>query len=247
MIQDISFPYLRHMIAYSRLVGRVWGLRCHQANPRQSGSQKDAGFLDYQIQTWSSSVQAWAEGSASENKFKASHILLQLRRNQALLVLKQVSKATTSSRPVRDDLLIAQETIQLLRNLHAEGTVYKSQQVSFHLFLVSALGTIFSAVMEDPIFHGPVCRPSFYTGLDLISCCSPKLSASPRLAALVDRVWVVYRQRQFFASDHSLPALQDARLITRFLSTVFEDLVCPSPTAHSPDVLDCCVLPTFET
>ncbi|KAH8697942.1 hypothetical protein BGW36DRAFT_427876 [Talaromyces proteolyticus] len=206
-VPQSSFSYLRVMIAYSRITGKIWST---MARDKKSWASKEASFLNYQIQTWFNAIPSefkWEQDKLktgieiSDNPGPRSSnmliVLLHLRWNQARLLLSLATLETVgfTDQPVS----IAEETILLLRNFHMQSATCRLQQTSLSFFVISALEAIFLSILEDPETYGPRCRSSFYSALDLIRCCSHKLIAVPRLWNMVNRVRKdVTRQRLEF-------------------------------------------------
>lgn len=76
---------------------------------------------------------------------------------------------------------IAKDTVRTLTQLNRGSDIYRTQQVCFNYFIVSALGALFLAVAHAPLDFSRQVRDEFYMALDLIKGFSTKSYVSQRL------------------------------------------------------------------
>lgn len=75
----------------------------------------------------------------------------------------------------------AKDTIRVLARLNETSDIYRSQQVCFNYFLISALAVLFLAVSHAPAEFNSQVRDEFYMALDLVKGFSTKSYISQRL------------------------------------------------------------------
>jgi hypothetical protein len=63
---------------------------------------------------------------------------------------------------------MAKDSIRFITQLHASSDIYKTQQVVYNWFLVSALMALFLAVAQMPSQYSTTCREEFYMALELV-------------------------------------------------------------------------------
>lgn len=76
---------------------------------------------------------------------------------------------------------VAKDTIRVLTRLNQTSDIYRSQQVCFNYFLISALAVLFLAVSHAPVEFNRQVRDEFYMALDLVKGFSTKSYISKRL------------------------------------------------------------------
>ncbi|KAI9767233.1 MAG: hypothetical protein M1840_005833 [Geoglossum simile] len=194
---DISTPYLKAMVAYSRLGSKVWKTVASFDNSPNDAKHSDIGYLDYQILQWHKMIPDELQLLNSENvdgnqshSIRRLRVLLYLRANQMrILIYRPVLHSTTS---ILEDLSRAQTVINLAKNsirvlttLNQSSDIYRKQQVCFNYFLVSALAVLFLAVSHAPAQFSSFCRDEFYMALDLVKGFSTKSYASRRLWRII--------------------------------------------------------------
>ncbi|KAI9782940.1 MAG: hypothetical protein M1839_004415 [Geoglossum umbratile] len=191
---DTSTPYLKAMVAYSRLGSKVWKSVAGFDNTPNDVKHSDIGYLDYQILQWYKMIPDELQLLNPENNVDGSEsrsmrrlrVLLYLRANQMrILIYRPVLHSTTS---ILENLSRAQTVINLAKNsirvlttLNQTTDIYRKQQVCFNYFLVSALAVLFLAVSHAPAQFSSLCRDEFYMALDLVKGFSIKSYASRRL------------------------------------------------------------------
>ena len=76
---------------------------------------------------------------------------------------------------------VAKDTIRVLTRLNQTSDIYRTQQVCFNYFLISALAVLFLAVAHAPVEFSRQVRDEFYMALDLVKGFSTKSYVSKRL------------------------------------------------------------------
>ncbi|KAH0565928.1 hypothetical protein GP486_000681 [Trichoglossum hirsutum] len=191
---DSSTPYLKAMVAYSRIGSKVWKSVAGFGNVTEDINTDDIGYLDYQILQWQKTIPDELQLLHPENNVEGneSHsmrrlrVLLYLSANQMrILIYRPILHSTAR---IMENLSIAQTVLGLAKNsirvlttLNQTTNIYRSQQVSFNYFLVSALAVLFLAVSHTPAQFSSLCRDEFYMALDLVKGFSTKSHASRRL------------------------------------------------------------------
>jgi hypothetical protein len=189
----MSVPYLDVMIAYSRIGSKVWrSVSSFSPAPIASLNTEEVGFIDYQILQWQKTVPPELQlptSSSAPAPSRGIHrlqILLYLRANQMrILVYRPVLNSANS---IQENLHyagivveLARDTIRALTHLNQTTDIYRTQQVCFNYFLVSALAVIFLASCHAPVHFSSTCREEFYMALDLVKGFSSKSFVSKRL------------------------------------------------------------------
>lgn len=80
---------------------------------------------------------------------------------------------------------IAKDTIRVLRHINNTTDIYRTQQMMFNHFLLSAMAVIFLAVSHSPGVFAESCREEFYMALDLVRGLSKDSIVSRRLWRMV--------------------------------------------------------------
>ncbi|TVY35865.1 putative transcriptional regulatory protein [Lachnellula occidentalis] len=190
---DIPIPYLKVMIAYSRIGSKVWRSVCSfSPTPSPPLNVEEIGYLDYQILQWQKSIPPELQlptTSSPQTSSRAIHrlqIILYLRANQMRILIYRPVLHTASS--IQENLAyahtvveLAKDTIRALTHLNQTTDIYRCQQVCFNYFLTSAIGVIFLASCHAPVHFSSICRDEFYMALDLVKGFSNKSFVSKRL------------------------------------------------------------------
>ncbi|KAF9640074.1 Casein kinase II regulatory subunit [Lasiodiplodia theobromae] len=192
---DDATPYLNCMVTYSNIGSRVWKSVANSDNAPIS--KEEIGYLDYQIIQWhrsippalkylhpsSSNPQDQQPVTRSIHRFR---ILLYLRANQMRILIYRPVLHTTSS--IMEDMTAAQtvvdvakDTINVLTHTNQTTDIYRSHQVMFNYFLISALAVLLLAVSHAPAQFSECCRDEFYMALDLVRGLSANSYVSKRL------------------------------------------------------------------
>jgi hypothetical protein len=189
----MEIPYLNVMIAYSRLGSKVWrSIAALSPSLNQSLNVDEIGYLDYQIIQWQKSIPRMlqlAPASSPPSEARAIHrlqILLYLRANQMRIliyrpVLHSASSIQENINYANTVVELAKDTIQVLTHLNQTTDIYRTAQVCFNYFLISALAVLFLASCHAPVHFSSMCRDEFYMALDLIKGFSNKSWVSKRL------------------------------------------------------------------
>lgn len=185
--------YLNVMIAYSRLGSKVWrSVANFELMPPAEVKKEEIGYLDYQVIQWQKSIPVELQlptanaPQTSSRAVQRLQILLYLRANQMrILIYRPVLHSANSimeklgyAQTVVD---LAKDTIRALSHLNQTSDIYRTQQVCFNYFLVSALAVIFLASCHAPVQFSAQIRDEFYMALDLIKGFSSKSFVSKRL------------------------------------------------------------------
>ncbi|KAI4214508.1 MAG: hypothetical protein LQ351_002925 [Letrouitia transgressa] len=252
---DASTPYLTAMIAYSRIASKVW--RSITA-PEGAGSEikKDTmSYLDYEILQWQNSVPeslrfyptADISDRGSPNRAQRRlQVILYLRMNQMRIliyrpVLHSVTSIMENRRYAQIVVEVAKDTVRVLTRLNNTTDIYRTQQVCFNHFLVSALAALFLAVSHAPVEFNQVVRDEFYMALDLVSGFSAQTYVSQRLWKTIKglkevgpRLGLVSRQPMTdFVDPHSSAAVAMAGLAGHRVDEMTAFPVATSATALS--------------
>ncbi|KAI4097373.1 MAG: hypothetical protein LQ344_000472 [Seirophora lacunosa] len=192
---DGSTPYLTAMIAYSRIASKVW--RSITA-PNAAGSEvpeDTMSYLDYQVLQWQNTipdslrfyptVDVPDTGPPSRAQ-RRLQVLLYLRMNQMrILIYRPVLHSVTSimgnRRYANMVVEVAKDTIRVLSRLNQTTDIYRTQQVCFNHFLVSALAALFLAISHAPVEFNQMVRDEFYMAIDLVRGFSAQSYVSMRL------------------------------------------------------------------
>jgi hypothetical protein len=189
----MGVPYLSVMIAYSRIGSKVWrSVSSFSPVPSTSLNIEDVGYIDYQILQWQKSIPpelqlpTTSSTQTSSRAIKRLQILLYLRANQMrILVYRPVLHSANS---IQENLShagivveLARDTIRALTHLNQTTDIYRTQQVCFNYFLISALAVIFLASCHAPVHFSSICREEFYMALGLVKGFSNKSFVSRRL------------------------------------------------------------------
>ncbi|KAH0536181.1 hypothetical protein FGG08_006920 [Glutinoglossum americanum] len=191
---DASTPYLKVMVAYSRIGSKVWKSVAGFDNATDDVNTNDIGYIDYQILQWQKMIPnelqlLHPENNADEDESRSIRrlrVLLYLRANQMrILIYRPVLHSTTSIMEnlhhAQNVLNLAKNSIRVLTSLNQTTDIYRKQQVCFNYFLVSALAVLFLAVSHAPAQFSSLCRDEFYMALDLVKGFSTRSYASRRL------------------------------------------------------------------
>ncbi|OKL59025.1 hypothetical protein UA08_05716 [Talaromyces atroroseus] len=189
---DDSRPYSKSMVTYDRLGSKVW-----YSGVGSKGSidvnREEINFLDYQVCQWYKSTpdnikistDSPSNGSANRG-FQRLRVLLYLRMNHLRIliyrsVLHSASSIVENQVHARTVVNISRDTIRVLARLNQTSDIYKTQQITFNYFLVTALAVLFLAVCHAPGEYSRVVRDEFYLALDLVSGFSTNSHISRRL------------------------------------------------------------------
>ena len=211
-------------------------------------------FLDYQIEKWRASIPEILRYQHQDTRLNQEvlqrgnqrlQIILYLRVNQlrTMIYMPVLHSATSlfEHRSLAQTVVdVAKETIKALTNLNQTTDIYRTQQISFNYFLVSALAVLFLAVAHAPLEFNRQVRDEFYQALDLVKGFSTKSHTSQRLWNTIrglkeigPKLGVVSRQGQPDIEDpHSSAAVAMAGLAGHQV-----DELAVFPPSHDHNVL----------
>ena len=193
--QDDSTPYLTAMIAYSRISSQVWRSTTKFDSPGSEINKDSIGYLDFQILQWHNNIpeslkfhevdHAISNAPTSQGQ-RRLRVVLVLRTNQMrVLIYRPVLHTATNimeNRGFAQTVVdVAKDTIRILTRLNETTDIYRTQQVCFNYFLVSALAVLFLAVAHAPMEFSRQVRDEFYMALDLVKGFSTNSYISKRL------------------------------------------------------------------
>lgn len=192
---DDSTPYLMSMVTYSNIGSKVWKSVANVDGASNSIRKEDIGYLDYQILQWHRSIPESLKfvhpetGRKPEPSSRGIHrlrVALYLRANQMrILIFRPVLHTATSIMESMDHaqavVNVAKDTIRILTHTNQTSDIYRTQQVMFNYFLISALAVLFLAVSHAPAQFSSQCRDEFYMALDLVRGLSANSYVSKRL------------------------------------------------------------------
>lgn len=177
-------PYLTAMIQYSAIGSKVW--RTVAAGSTQI-NQEEMNYLDYQVIQWHRQIPAHLRFEhpsqagrlstpISPAPSRAGHrlrILLYLRANQMrILIYRSVLHSAISTLQHREQAQtavdVSKDTIRVLTHINQTSDLYRTQQVLFNAFLMSALAVLFLSVSHAPAIFAENVREEFYMALDLV-------------------------------------------------------------------------------
>ena len=183
------------MIAYSRIGSKVWRSVVGFDGTANDVKKDEIGYLDYQVLQWHKCIPdslaffdpaTGEEAESSSRAIRRLRILIYLRANQMrILIYRPVLHSATSimeNRGCAQTVVdVAKDTIRVLTHLNQTSDIYRTQQVCFNYFLVSALAVLFLAVAHAPADFNRQVRDEFYMALDLVKGFSTKSYISKRL------------------------------------------------------------------
>ncbi|KAL9119438.1 MAG: hypothetical protein Q9187_004008 [Circinaria calcarea] len=192
---DEGTPYLVAMVAYGRISSRVWRSVTALDSVVPDIRQDEIGYLDYQIQQWQMNIPESLHFSAADNcpgpaaqkrAIRRLRVLLYLRTNQLrIMIYRPVLHSATSIMENRAHaqtvVEVAKDTVRVLTRLNQTSDIYRTQQVCFNYFLLSALAVLFLGVSHAPVEFSRQVRDEFYMALDLVKGFSTKSYVSKRL------------------------------------------------------------------
>lgn len=183
------------MVQYSAIGSRVWQRVANCDITQTTMSSDEIDYLDYQVVQWHRSIPeplkyippGVTEGDQPSSRTNHRlRILLYLRANQMrILIFRPVLHSATSISQNLEHahraVDVAKETIRILTVLNQTTDLYRTQQVMFNYFLISALAVLFLAVSHAPEQFSSRCRDEFYMALDLVRGMQTNSYVSKRL------------------------------------------------------------------
>lgn len=199
------------MITYSNIATKVWKSIASIDSPSTSSnmfSKDDISYLDYQVLQWQRSLPEplqYTHPNSSEYKQnntdpnaiggRALHrqrLVLYLRANQMRISIYRPflyspnSIASTASAAFAQTVTdVAKDTIRILTHANQTSDIYRTQQITFNYFLLSALAVLFLAVSHAPVDFATLCRDEFSMALELIRTLSANSYVSRRLWRMI--------------------------------------------------------------
>lgn len=176
-------PYLTCMINYARLSTKIWGLVVGWPSRPRSSTSDRCSYLDFQVQQWIQSIppdlrfdplQFGSPGfDPPPDSMVMQQVLLALQANQLrILVYRQNLLSTESIEADFSGASVAVETakrtVHMLDCFSRVSDLYFQRPEPFNYFLLSALAALFLAVLHAPNRFSQVCRPEFYSAVDLV-------------------------------------------------------------------------------
>lgn len=183
------------MILYSRISSKVWRSVTNFEISDSEVKKDNIGYLDYQTLQWQNSIpdslrfypsMNLTERSAPNRGQRRLQVLLYLRANQMrILIYRPVLHSATSIMEnkgyAQAVVEVAKDSIMVLTRLNQTTDIYRTQQMCFNYFLVSALAVLFLAVAHAPVEFNRQVRDEFYMALELVRGFSTKSYISKRL------------------------------------------------------------------
>lgn len=222
------------MIPYTRISTKVWYTVTSFQGVETKSNDATIQSLDNQLLYWQKSLpeELWYKAdynTLDSGPFSKSQrrvqVVLYLRANQMRIFLYRpilhsatsIMENPTYAQTVVD---IAKDTVRVLTQLNQASDIYRTQQVCFNYFIVSALAVLLLAVSHAPADFSRQVRDEFYMTLDLVRGFSTKSYVSKRLWKTIKglkeigpKLGVVSRQALAEANDpHSSAAVAMAGL-----------------------------------
>lgn len=198
MTKEHSDSYLRSMISYFRLGSRVWYSGLGFAG-NMDIKRDEIGYLDYQVLQWHRDIPPYLRYNPEDPLQDSEKISRGMRRLRVLVHIRFLHMRILIHRPLLHSassihenqssastaVELAKESIRTLARLNAVSDIYRSQQVCFNHFLVSALAVLLLAVSHDPSTYNRVVRDELFAALDLVKGFSTKSYVSKRLWEMI--------------------------------------------------------------
>ncbi|KAF2667647.1 fungal-specific transcription factor-like protein [Microthyrium microscopicum] len=172
-------PYLSNMIDLTAITSKIWPHITNSSTQAGPHMAKDMELLDYEVIQWYRNLppnlkyDPNGRDAADQGAIFRIRILLYLRANQSRILIGRplfLSTNTIMANITYADTVInvAKDSIRLLAKLDRTTPFYRTQQVLFNYFLVSALAALFLAVAHAPAEFSEACRDEFYMALELV-------------------------------------------------------------------------------
>ncbi|KAF2002901.1 hypothetical protein P154DRAFT_430028 [Amniculicola lignicola CBS 123094] len=192
---DDSSLYLNAMISYSAIGSKVWRSIAAADASANSFNKDDISFLDFQVLNWHRTIPDSLKfvhpesGRTIEPPSRGVHrlqVALYLRANQMRIVIYRPVLHTATSIMENIEFAhtvvkVAKDTIRILTYINQTSDLYRTQQMMFNYFLISALAVLFLAVAHAPVEFNTQCRDEFYMALELVRGLSANSFVSKRL------------------------------------------------------------------
>lgn len=187
------------MISYSAICTKAWKFIASA----ESNAHNEIQYLEYEIVQWLRNIPdhlrylhpASAEyGQHTSDPNEADgrvmyklRVILYLRANQARLSIYRPSLSSATSiltgSPdfAQTPVDVAKDTIRVLHHVNQTSDIYRTAQMAFNYFLLSALAVLFLAVSHAPAQFAETCRQEFYMALEIVRGLSAHSYVSKRL------------------------------------------------------------------
>ena len=194
------------MIKYSKIAAKVWKSVTAMDPLKTSStpfSEEEAKYLDFSVQNWYKSipdnlryVHPLASGMDAREADRRNmsggrglyrlRCLLYLRQNQMRIIIyrpvlhsaQAINDNMSSAQTIVD---IAKDTIRILTHINRESDIYRTQQMTWNHFLLSALAPLVLAVCHAPQQFTDTCKDEFSMALDLVRGLSADSYVSKKL------------------------------------------------------------------
>lgn len=190
------------MIPYTRISTTVWYTVANFQGVDAKFDNGNIESLDHQLLHWQKSLPEDLQYHASSNGTNTEgfseiqrriQVVLYLRANQMRIFLyRPILLSATSIMENRKFAQIvvdiAKDTVRVLTQLNQASDIYRTQQVCFNYFIISALAVLFLAVSHAPAEFSSQVRDEFYMTLDLVKGFSTKSYVSKRLWTTIKRL-----------------------------------------------------------
>lgn len=188
-------PYFTCMISYARLSTKIWNLVMGWGSRPRAATSDYCSYLDFQVQQWVQSIPQDlrydpSSQSSQDGNMTMLQVLLALQANQLRILLYRQN--LLSSHSIETDAAgasiaveTAKSTVHMLNVFSRGSVIYFQRPEPFNYFLISALAALFLAVLHAPARFSQVCRPEFYTAVDLVRRSSAGTRTSRRLQKII--------------------------------------------------------------
>jgi hypothetical protein len=217
--------YLRAMIAFAKLCSRVWEALPPYGSSLQFIPKETEDYLDFIAQNWLHSLPKELQfkhpelGLTQRVQPRGLHrmrTMLYLRGNYVRLLIhrhhvltpKNMSENKDNAQLVVD---IAQDSIQVLVNLHQTSDIYLREQSIYHYYLLSAMAVVLLAVCHAPLQFADSCRGSFLSAVALVKGFSRDSTASRRLWRSIRGLLPVFKSLSARSASDAHHNRKDAR------------------------------------
>ncbi|KAL4809887.1 fungal-specific transcription factor domain-containing protein, partial [Aspergillus unguis] len=239
-------PYLTCMINYARLSTKIWGLVVGWRSRTKAATADYCSYLDFQVQQWIQSIPAELRfepaarndtSDDSSSRMTMLQVLLALQANQLrILVYRQNLLSTESidsnTAGAATAVETAKSTVHMLDYFSRVSDIYFQRPEPFNYFLISALAALFLAVLHAPARFSQVCRPEFYTAVDLVRRSSTRAHTSRRLQKIIRSLKLIRLNL-----DRSEPRRQSrGQLVPPGLGADTSPSNMPSIQSHAHDI-----------
>lgn len=182
------------MVSYSRIFSKVWRSSTTFEGPGIEINKASIDDLDSQISQWHNTIppslrfyeDEFNHSNATSRGQRRLQVILYIRTNQMLVyihrpVLHSATSIMENRQYAQRVVDVAKDTIRVLDRLNKTSDIYRTQQVCFNYFLISALAVLFLAVSHAPVEFSSKVRGEFYMALDLVKGFSAQSPISKQL------------------------------------------------------------------